>query len=311
MSDSKLLLILNPTAAQGRAGLRLTEIETGLRTRGLSFEVRSTKAMGHATELAAQAGREGFVGVIAAGGDGTSNEVINGLIEAKKKGAPPVILGVLPVGRGNDFASGLGLPVDLPGCLDVIAGGHKGRLDVGRVSGGDYPAGRCFGNGIGIGFDTRVGMEAAKLTWIRGAFGYIIGAVKVLAIFPEAPAVVLEHDGGRLEGRSHQISIMNGQRMGGSYFMAPDALVDDGLLDLCMAWDLTRRDMAALIIRYTKGSQAGHPKITMARSTKFRITAAQGGLDCHADGETICLNGSALEVECLPAALEAYVTRRV
>ena len=99
------------------------------------------------------------------------------------------------------------------------------------------------------------------------------------------------------------MSIMNGKRMGGAFFMAPNSVNRDGLLDYCMAGFLTRRDMVGLIVRYTKGTQEGHPKIETGRSSRFSITAARGGLVVHADGETICTDGKSLLVECLPSRL--------
>jgi diacylglycerol kinase (ATP) len=124
-----------------------------------------------------------------------------------------------------------------------------------------------------------------------------------LVLFPEAPEVRIEHDGGTIEQASHQISIMNGRRMGGTFFMAPAATNGDGLLDFCMAGRLTRRDMLALIMRYIKGSQAGHPKITIGRSTRYAITVKKGRLVAHADGETICTSGESLRIECLASRI--------
>ena len=94
-------------------------------------------------------------------------------------------------------------------------------MDVGRITGGDYPKGRYFANGVGIGFDTIVGLEAAKLKKVHGFMAYVIGAARTFLIYPKAPLVRLAHDNGLIEQESHQISIMNGKRMGGTFFMAP------------------------------------------------------------------------------------------
>jgi len=96
---------------------------------------------------------------------------------------------------------------------------------------------------------------------------------------------------------------MNGKRMGGTFFMAPDAENHDGRFDLCVAESLNRREMVDLMVRYTKGTQAGHAKIKTMRSAKLDITAPDGGLIVHADGETICINGKELHIECLSSAL--------
>jgi diacylglycerol kinase (ATP) len=298
MVKRRHLVVLNPVAGKGKAAERIPEIEALLESRLVDYDLEVTKGVWHAAELAREAGGKGYAVVVAAGGDGTANEVLNGLMLAFERGEKPPIMGVLSVGRGNDFAYGAGIPSELGPCVDVLAEGFELPMDVGRLAGGDYPEGRYFGNGIGVGFDTIVGLEAAKLRYVRGFMAYVIGALKTLALFPEAPEIRVEHDGGTIEQASHQISIMNGRRMGGVFFMAPGATNRDGLLDFCMAGRLTRRDMLALIARYVKGSQAGHPKIKTGRSTRYAITAKGGGLVVHADGETICTNGESLLVEC-------------
>jgi diacylglycerol kinase (ATP) len=303
MAHRRHLIVLNPIAGKGRAAERIPEIVALLKSKGLDYDIRITQGVWHAAELAREAGKEGYAVVVAAGGDGTSNEVINGLMLAAERGDAPPALGVLSIGRGNDFAFGADIPGDLAADIDVLAAGLERPMDVGRLTGGDYPGGRYFGNGIGVGFDTIVGLEAAKLRYVHGFMAYVIGALKTFVMFPEAPDVRVEHDGGVVEQASHQISIMNGKRMGGTFFMAPGADNRDGLLDICMAERLNRREMVSLIVRYTKGTQAGHPKIKTGRSSRYAISAPNGGLVVHADGETICTNGSSLLVECLSSRI--------
>jgi diacylglycerol kinase (ATP) len=309
MIHSKHLILLNPIAGKGRAGERLPEIEAGLKARGIEYELRLTTGVWHAAELARAAGREGFRVLVAAGGDGTVNEAINGLMIARAAGEKIPVLGVLSVGRGNDFSYGADVPGDLDSCLDVIAAGLSRPMDIGQIKGGDYPDGRYFGNGIGIGFDTIVGLEAAKMKRVHGFMAYVLGALKTLVIYPPAPEVKVEAiaaDGATalFAQRSHQISIMNGKRMGGTFFMAPDASNEDGLLDMCMAEDLRRGEMIGLVLRYTKGTQAGHPRIKTGRYKRYSVNASGGGLVVHADGETICVNGTSLEISCVPSAFE-------
>jgi diacylglycerol kinase (ATP) len=299
MTKRKHLIILNPVAGKGKAAEKIPQIEALLASKLIDYDLEVTKGTWHAAELARDAGGKGYAVVVAAGGDGTANEVLNGLMMAHERGETLPTMGVLCVGRGNDFAYGAGIPGELEPCVDVLAEGFERPMDVGRLAGGDYPGGRYFGNGVGIGFDTIVGLEAAKLRYVHGFMAYVIGALKTLALFPEAPEVRVEHDGGAIEEASHQISIMNGRRMGGTFYMAPEATNRDGLLDFCMAGRLTRRDMLALIARYIKGTQAGHRKIRTGRSAGYSITTKRGGLVVHADGETICTNGEWLRVECL------------
>lgn len=216
------MVIYNPTAGKGAAAERIPLTESLLKARGLDYDLRVTQGVWHAAELAREAARGGYQVVVAAGGDGTVNEVVNGLMLSLERGDRPPTLAVLSIGRGNDFSYGADVPPDLEGCVELLAAGTTRSMDVGRVSGGDYPQGRYFGNGIGVGFDTIVGLEAAKLRHVHGFMAYVIGALRTFVIYPEAPEARVEHDGGLIEQQSHQISIMNGKRMGGTFFMAPN-----------------------------------------------------------------------------------------
>jgi YegS/Rv2252/BmrU family lipid kinase len=306
MTQKRYKIILNPVAGKGRAGERAGEIEAMLTQRGIRHDIVLTKAVGHAIELAREARQEGFDTVVAAGGDGTVNEVVNGLMQCAARDGTPPSLGVLSVGRGNDFSYGADIPPELEACVEVLAAGKERPMDVGRIAGGYYPEGRFFANGIGAGFDTIVGLEAAKMKHVHGFMAYVFGAARTFIMYPAAPHVIVTLDGGAggvFEQKSHQISIMNGRRMGGTFFMAPKARNWDGAFDLCMAAELTRGQMVDLIGRYTKGSQAGRPGITCARAAHYAIEAPEGGLVVHADGETICTDGHSLDIACLPSAL--------
>jgi YegS/Rv2252/BmrU family lipid kinase len=303
MTQLRHLVILNPVAAKGAAGERRAELEGLLKARSIDYDLALTSGVWHAAELARDAGRQGYSIIVASGGDGTMNEVINGLMLASARGERLPAMAVLAMGRGNDFAYGADVPGTLAAGVDTIAAGQTRAMDVGLIKGGNYPQGRYFGNGVGIGFDTIVGLEAAKLKHVQGFMAYVIGALKTFISYPEAPFVRLTHEGGVIEQYSHQISIMNGKRMGGTFFMAPGALNHDGLLDLCLAARMNRREMATAIMHYTKGTQAELPFITTGRSAHYAVEAPKGGLYVHADGETICENGSAVQVECLPSLI--------
>jgi YegS/Rv2252/BmrU family lipid kinase len=297
------MVIYNPTAGKGAAGERLPEVEALLKAKGVEYDLRITRAVWHAAELARDAGKEGYAVAVAAGGDGTVNEVVNGLMLAHERGDELPAMGVLSVGRGNDFSYGADVPGELGACVEVLAAGYERPMDVGRVIGGDYPEGRYFANGIGVGFDTIVGLEAAKLKRVHGFMAYVIGALKTFVMYPAAPLLRVEHDGGVIEKASHELSIMNGKRMGGTFFMAPRSSNHDGRFDFFVADRLNRRDMIGLMLRLTKGTQEGHPKIETGRSSRISIAAPGGGLVVHADGETICTDGRSLLVECLASRI--------
>ena len=219
------------------------------------------------------------------------------------KNVPP--FGCLAVGRGNDLAYGVGIPQGLEEGCALLAEPRYKPMDVGRVTGGDYPDGRYFGNGIGIGFDTIVGLEAAKMTHVHGFLAYVFGALKTLITYPAPPRLELLFNGERMDRRTPQLSVMNGTRMGGTFFMAPEAKNDDGLFDLCMASDVSRGRLLSIIVKYTKGTQAESPDIWFGRTAELTIRALDGFLVVHADGETICIDGRELKVECLKHQITA------
>lgn len=310
---ARVHVIYNPVACQGRAGARLPEVERRLTAAGVDYRIHQTEWPGHAVELARKVARSGEADVVvAAGGDGTANEVINGLMLARMAGRAALApgadlnmpaLGVLSVGRGNDFAYGAGIPTELEGCVECLAADRRGALDVGFLRGGEYPEGRYFGNGIGIGFDTIVGLEAAKMTWIKGFVCYIVAALKTLLFFYKAPQVVITHDNGTLWIPCMQLSIMNGRRMGGSFFMAPKAEAGDGLFDLCIVNKPRRGRMLGLLLAFMKGTQGRSKHVTVGRTARIQVEALSGVLPIHADGETMAVAGKKLEVEVIPAAL--------
>jgi YegS/Rv2252/BmrU family lipid kinase len=257
----------------------------------------------HAARLVQKAPTEGFDVVVAAGGDGTCNEIVNGLM-GLPDAAPRPALGVLCIGRGNDFAFGAGIPHPLEEGVRVLAAGKRRRLDVGKLTGCGEIDPRFFCNGIGVGFDTIVGLEAAKMKHVGSFVGYILGALKTIITFPEAPTVRLAYGSNELNEQAIQISIMVGRRMGGAFYMCPHSISDDGELDFCMAGRVGRGKMVGLFLKFLKGTQEESPDITSGRSTSFDLTAVEGPLLVHADGETICTEGKRLSVECVPKALE-------
>ena len=264
----------------------------------MNYDLILTETCGHAIQLADEAGANGYQTVVAVGGDGTVNEVINGLMKSDARGELTASLGVIPVGRGNDFSFGMGIPQDIPNACRVLVNGNTRKIDVGWVRGGDYPDGRYFGNGIGIGFDTVVGFEAAKLpSFISGMPAYLIAALKTIFLYFDAPLLRIEIDEKVLEQPCLLVSMMNGRRMGGSFMFAPDSESDDGLLNLCIAHQVSRMQVLGLFPKVMSGTQKDHPAIQMPTGKVIRVEALHGHLPVHADGETICTAGDKLDIK--------------
>lgn len=305
--NKKYAIILNPVAGKGYAPKHIPFINEFLQNYDVNYEIHLTKHVGHAIELASEFALLPDTAVVAAGGDGTCNEVINGLMLTKINNPDlkiEPVLGVLPIGRGNDFAFGAGVPATLKESLNALIHGKPVPMDVGIIKGGNYPEGRYFGNGIGVGFDTIVGLEAAKLKHIHGATAYFIAALKTLILYPPAPDIELTYNDITSQVSPALVSIMNGKRMGGTFFMAPNANNNDGVLNMCLTKQGNRRELLKTMMHYIKGTQHKLENTTTAQSAAFTLKALNGSFAVHADGETICEAGRYLEINCIPNALE-------
>jgi diacylglycerol kinase (ATP) len=301
---TKYKFIVNPISGRGAGEKSIPILEQALRSHQFQYDLVLTQRPWHACELALQAAKEGYEVVTSVGGDGTANEVLNGLMQAQMNGIKTPVMGILCVGRGNDFAYGVRIPSVLNEGIEVLKNDLRKKIDVGYVEGGLFPQGRYFGNGVGIGFDAVVGFEALKLAPLSGFLSYIVAAMKTIFLYFNAPGVRIELDNETLEQPALMVSIMNGKRMGGGFMMAPDSLSDDGMFDICIAGQVSRSGIFALIPRFMKGNQAGHPAIHFSRSTNVTVKAIGGTLPAHADGETLCTDGDQLSLKIFPLALE-------
>jgi diacylglycerol kinase (ATP) len=300
------LIVVNPAAGRGAGGKSIPLIREGLDRAGIAYDLVCTERPWHAAELAQQAATDGYYAVVAAGGDGTANEVINGLMQASGGKGGSTAMGALSVGRGNDFAFGAGIPKPLEEGIRTLAEDHKVRIDVGRVSGGLFPEGRFFGNGVGIGFDAVVGFEAVKMRRLSGFVSYIAAALKTVWLYDQGPLVRLAFDAQAPEASLPvlMVSIMNGRRMGGGFMMAPDGRPTDGVFDVCVVRQVKRGRVLGLIPHFMRGTQVGQSEITMHTPRRLVVTAERGVLPAHADGETLCTDGKELELELIPQSLD-------
>jgi diacylglycerol kinase (ATP) len=305
----KYKIIVNPAAARGGSQKVLPKIENELKRLGVNYDIVHTRYSWHAADLAQQAVVTGYDVVVGAGGDGTVNEVMNGLILAQDAGLGTAKLGVIPLGRCNDFAFSMGLPTNWKSALKVLTNGHSSWIDVGRVSGGLYPGGRYFGNGVGVGFDASVDFVASKMKF-TGLGAYLNAAMQTLATHFENPMMEISLDDQTLTQNTLMVSIMNGRRMGGILLMTPNSQPDDGLLDLCITGKCTRAQALAIIPSFFNGSQHNYKSIvSFSRSRRVRITALEGTLPAHADGETICTQSKELLIELFSNQVELVCER--
>jgi len=296
-------VILNPAAGKGKAKKQQPLIEKILKESGRDFQIFTTDSADHAIEIVRNLTINDDDVTAAAGGDGTCNEVVNGLMNCQKRSGKPPIFGIIPIGRGNDFSATPGIPEDAAKAVHILTKGNIKSLDLGFVKGGFFPDGRYFLNGVGIGFDTKVGFEAAKLG-IKSGIAYTIGAVINLIRFEKSPVIKINYDNNEVTLPAILVSIVNGRRMGGSFYMGPNAVLDDGLLDICYVRHQDKRSkLLNIFSHYKKGTQAECEGVNMSTAVKFHLKAVEGGMAAHCDGETVCYDGTELEMNCVPSAL--------
>ena len=296
-------IILNPYSGKGATGKRVPEIQQALGELGLDFSLALTERPWHAVALAREAIREGCEALVAVGGDGTVNEVVNGILQSQEEKIGDALLGVLPVGRGNDFCFASGIPLDLKAACRVLAEAPTRQQDAGRILDENGAHARYFGNGVGIGFDAVVSRVAnrARLT---GFLSYLVAVLQTMYIYYQAPEMLIELPNEQIQQRSLMVSIMNGKRAGGGFLMAPRSSPRDGVLDLCIAENISKARILALIPRFIQGTQETHPAIKMRKATRVKVRAVDGYLPVHVDGEVIETDFKALSVEILPGRLK-------
>jgi YegS/Rv2252/BmrU family lipid kinase len=300
----KICVILNPVSGRGQAARLRSRVESALRASDLDFTLLQSQRPLHAVELGAQAVRDGYEIIISAGGDGTLNEIVNGLMRARAEGFSSPALGVVGIGTGNDFAASLNMPAKIEDAVSAIKAGTRRPIDIGLLNGCGFPEGRYFANCVGVGFDAAGGVLAEKITWTRGLLAYLIAALQNIFLYYRAPTLKIQLDSETIHMPSLLVSIMNGTRIGGGFHTAPDARPDDGLFDLCIAEEVSRPRMLTLLPHFLKGTQATQPEIAMKRSRQITLTATKGVMPVQVDGEILAHDCRKLSVQILPAQIE-------
>ena len=303
----KLKIIVNPTSGRGAGARSIREIREKLDARKVPYDLVVTDKPWHAVQLTKTAVKEGYKIVVAVGGDGTANEVINGLMEAKLEKLGTAAMGMLTVGRGNDFAYSMDIPVGLDESLETLLANKRIPIDIGFVKGGDYPQGRYFGNCIGIGFDAVVGFVAVKLKPLRGFPSYILGALLTNYIYFKPPRIKAVFDTETVDDHFLMVSVMNGRRLGGGFMMAPNGNPNDALFDVCVTKKVSKGKVLALIPHFMKGDQYNYEAVRLIQTTTLKASALDGTLPVHVDGETLCTDGKELDIKLLKRQIELIV----
>ncbi len=287
MKDS--LVIANPASAGGRTGKRWADIAAGLRAAGLDFDYALTTRALEATEFSRKAVKEGRSLVVAAGGDGTINEVANGFFENGEPIPAQARFGVLPTGTGGDFRRTFGLPVDMAEAGRMLVVGKSRRIDVGRVTFTAPGGGQGLRHFVNIA-DAGVGGEVINRVnrgrkLINGEVTFYLASVRTLLGWRNKPMHV-EIDGVERDLVAQQVVVANCRYYGGGMMIAPAAIPDDGLLDVILSGDLGTLEWIRGLgdIRNGRQFDKPNPKLEHLLARKVVVTSPQT-VHLDVDGE--------------------------
>ncbi len=297
MSHSKPYLIVNPASAAGKTGRHFDRIARAVRSAVGAFECAFTRWRGEATDLAKQAVRSGGRFVVAVGGDGTASEVIDGLISSGKPIDPEVLFGCIPRGTGGDLRRTLGWSMNPEEAARTLVEGTVRVCDVGHVEyvGHDGKRhARHFANAAGCGVSGVVVAEAEK-GWkvLGGKLGFMLASARGLLGYQDQPVRWRVDDGEWHEERVTSLEVCNGRYFGGGMMVAPDALIDDGLLDVTVWKGLGFADFITKKGMLYDGS---HVKLPNTRTCKARVVEVE-----PLDGARVLLEADGEQPGILPA----------
>jgi YegS/Rv2252/BmrU family lipid kinase len=288
---NRFTFIVNPAAGKGVGKKVFNSLLGELDRTSTSYDIVETTAPGHATEAARTASTPVIVSV---GGDGTINEIANGITGSTKT------LGIIPAGSGNDFIKSIGVPRRPLQALQTLLQGATRPVDIGTVRcttarerGGNF-APRLFVNGVGVGFDAAVAARTREIPFLSGTALYVLAVLQTLGKYAP-PKFKIQFDGSSHEVRGLLIAVGNGKCAGGGFYLTPDARVDDGFLDVCSVDEKNIFQILGLMPRVMRGKHHNVPGVKFFRERGLVISADEP-FYVHADGEIAGANVRCVEI---------------
>jgi YegS/Rv2252/BmrU family lipid kinase len=290
----RFALIVNPVAAGGRTLRALPHVQAALGGHGIAHRTQTTRSLEHAAELARAARQAGEVAV-AFGGDGLVGAVAGALAHTDG------VLGVLPGGRGNDFARGLGIPLSPRAACEVLRSGPVRRLDLARAGS------RTFVGIASCGLDSDANRIANQARFVRGKLVYVYGALRALVGWTPAEFTLSLDDGA--EARTvigYSVAAANSRAYGGGMLLAPDASLEDGRLDVVIISDMAKLRLLRLLPTVFSGAHVRERGVEVLHARRLMLSADRP-FTLYADGDP--LGELPVTVTALPAAIQVIAPR--
>ena len=289
----KYLIIGNPISGKGKLKEILPVIKSIFEKNGINYEIRKTKFKGHAKELASEGLASGFTHIISAGGDGTSSEIANSIY------GKDVFFGVIPIGSGNDFPKAANIPLNIPEAVNNLFKGRILECDIAKL--GE----KCFINGFGIGLDGGVAHRFRYLRKLGPFLGYLAGAVIESFTF-KGFDVEAENKDYKYNGSTLLCGASNGSSQGG-ISLAPDAKIDDGLLDFHFIKNMNFLKRLFTLSKALKSEHVSMQEVDILKFERMELRIFRD-IPAHIDGETFVLEKGTHEIEILKSSIKVIVS---
>jgi diacylglycerol kinase (ATP) len=296
----RVQVIVNPNAGRGLGAQVSPRIVHCLNELHIEHDLVHTTAPYDAIALAQRACEQGYETIVAVGGDGTTNEVLNGMM-AHANGNQAGTLACIPAGSGNDFAFLNGVPTDVEDACKLIAEGRTHLVDIGEIT-IDGQQKLYFGNTLGIGFDGVVNKYARKNRRLRGMALYLPAVLHTIMVTLQPMRTEISVDGVARNETALMLVVGNGPREGHSFLVAPNARCDDGLFDVITVGNMPRLSLLMLVPRFMSGTHLSHRLITEQRGREITIRSVDP-LHVHVDGEIPCEIAHEIAISMLPGRL--------
>jgi diacylglycerol kinase (ATP) len=305
-------VILNPNAGRGAGARAKDPLVAALKAEGIEFDLTLTTRRGHALELAAELRSAGSDVIVAAGGDGTVNEVLNGLAQVTPEDQTIGKLAFCPIGTGNDFADMSGAKRGVAALAKRLAARKTKLVDVGRghFSSASQHIVRYFDNNVGLGFEAQVTVDSNRIKRVTGPVRYLVAVFQAMRYYTSPHMEVHWRNAANMwHQRSlpgFMVSMGNSRRTGGLFYVTPDAVMDDGLLDIAIVPHKTKFEILRLLPKTFTGAHRNDPTIQFDRCVEIKVSSTRP-VPVHLDGEVVMEDLCNAHVEILHRRLEIIV----